>query len=164
MTDTSNQMYFKISDKNSVAKLDEALKPIQKFDEKLFELQKKYKVDTPYVFNSLDRGLDFSCLSFKEFPTHLDTKTEFKISSEKGKKGFEARPRKTNKKFYAEFNQDLEDVNYTAFKLALFGDVHARPSIEYLKKDDSYFIASTRNIILPNTELTASQYNASLNN
>jgi hypothetical protein len=161
MTNTPNQMYFEISDKESVAKLDEALKPLQAFDEKLYALQKKYKVDTPFVFHSLDRGMDFSCLWFKDFPTHLDTKNEFKISSEKGKEGFEARPRKANKKFYAEFYQGLENATYTAFKLALFGDSNVRPSIEYLKKDQSYFISSSRDIVLPNTELTASQYNAS---
>lgn len=160
MGNPSNQMYFKITDSRSIAKLDEALKPIQVFDEKLHALQKQYAADTPFVFNSLDRGLEFSYLWFEEFPHHLDTQNEFKVSTEKNKSGYELRPRKSNKKFYAEFMADLENVNYNAFKLALFGTERIRPSIEYLKKDQVYFISSTANIVLPCKELTASQYNA----
>ena len=53
------QMYFEITDAESVAKLDKALEPINTFDSKLHALQKKYGADTPYVFNSLDRGIEF---------------------------------------------------------------------------------------------------------
>lgn len=162
MKNESKQMYFKISDSGSVAQLDNALKPIHAFDEKLYALQQQYRADTPFVFNSLDRGLDFSCLWFKEFPHHLDTKTEFKVSPNKEKTGYDVRPRKSNKKFYSEFIKDLENVHYEALKLALFGNTDGRSGIEYLKKDQEYFVSSSANIILPNIELTFTEYSNSV--
>lgn len=158
MEDSEQQMYFEIKDAESVAKIDEALKPIQVFDEKLYLLQKKYGADTPFVFNSIDRGLEFCCFLFKELPLHLDTKNEFKLSFNKNESGYELRPRKSNKKFYAEFIKDLENVNYEALKLALFGNTQIRPSITYLKKDQVYILTSCSNIVLPHKELTATQY------
>lgn len=152
------QMYFEITDAESVAKIDEALKPIHAFDSKLHALQKKYGADKPYVFNSYLHGLEFSCFWFESYPLHLDTEKEFKVSSEKYKKGWEIRPRKSNKKFYAEFMGDLEGVNYTALRIALFDNEKCRPSIFYTKKDDAYYIDSTMDIVLAYKELTASQY------
>lgn len=158
----SKPMYFEISDSEAVAKLDKALKPAELFDEKLYTLQVKYKVDTPYVFNSLDRGLEFSCFWFKEYPLHLDTEKEFKISTEKHKPGYEIRPRLSNKKFCAEFFKDMQNVTYDELKMILYGDKHIRPTIEFLKVGDAYYLASNANILLPNKELTASQYTAAL--
>lgn len=153
------QMYFEITDAESVAKLDEALKPINTFDSKLHALQKKYGADTPYVFNSLDRGLEFGYFWFEKYPLHLDTEKEFKVSSEKYKTGYELRPRKSNKKFYSEFMEGLEGVNYNDLKAVLFNNQKCRPSISYTKKDNAYYIDSTVSIVLPHKELTASQYN-----
>lgn len=152
------QMYFEVTDKESVAKLDLALKPICDFDEKLHALQKKYSANKPYVFNSLDRGLEFSCFWFENYPLHLDTEKEFKVSSEKYKTGWEVRPRKGNKRFYSEFMKGLEGANYTALKIALFDNEKCRPSISYIKKDNAYYIDSTMDIVLGYRELTASQY------
>lgn len=152
------QMYFEITDAESVAKIDAALKPIHDFDEKLYALQKQYAADKPYVFNSLDRGLEFSFLWFKSYPLHLDTEKEFKVSSEKYKTGYELRPRKSNKKFYTEFMSGLTGVNYKNLKITLFGDEKCRPSISYMKKDDVYYIDSTMDIVLAYRELTASEY------
>lgn len=152
------QMYFEITDAKSVAKIDEALRPIHTFDSKLHALQKKYGADKPYVFNSLDRGLEFSCFWFENYPLHLDTEKEFKVSSEKYKTGWEVRPRKSNKKFCSEFMEGLEGVNYKALKIALFENEKCRPSISYTKKDNAYYIDSTMDIVLAYKELTASQY------
>ncbi|QCS11844.1 hypothetical protein E3H47_04620 [Acinetobacter radioresistens] len=152
------QMYFEISDAESVAKIDEALLPIHAFDSKLHALQEKYGADKPYVFNSLDRGLEFSFFWFEQYPVHLDTEKEFKVSTEKYQTGYELRPRKSNKKFYSEFMKDLERVNYKALKIALFNNEKCRPSISYLKKDGIYYIDSTMDIVLAYKELTASQY------
>ena len=152
------QMYFEITNAESVAKLDEALKPINTFDSKLHALQKKYGADTPYVFNSLDRGLEFSCFWFEKYPLHLDTEKEFKVSSEKYKTGWEIRPRKSNKKFYSEFMEGLEGVNYNGLKAILFNNEKCRPSISYTKRGNAYYIDSTVSIVLPHKELTASQY------
>ncbi|MBB4836884.1 hypothetical protein [Acinetobacter schindleri] len=153
------QMYFEITDAKSVAKLDKALEPINTFDSKLHALQKKYGADTPYVFNSLDRGLEFGYFWFEKYPLHLDTEKEFKVSSEKYKTGYELRPRKSNRKFYSEFMEGLEGVNYNSLKAVLFNNEKCRPSISYTKKDNAYYIDSTVSIVLPHKELTASQYN-----
>ncbi|MEG0132180.1 MAG: hypothetical protein RR677_11995 [Acinetobacter sp.] len=152
------QMYFEVTDAESVAKLDEALEPINTFDSKLHALQKKYGADKPYVFNSLDRGLEFSYFWFESYPLHLDTEKEFKVSSEKYKTGWEIRPRKSNKKFYSEFMEGLEGVNYNGLKVVLFNNKKCRPSISYTKRDDAYYIDSTMDIVLAYKELTASQY------
>ena len=152
------QMYFEITDAESVAKIDAAMKPIHEFDEKLNALQKQYDADKPYVFNSLDRGLEFSCLWFENYPLHLDTEKEFKVTSEKYKTGYELRPRKSNKKFYTEFMSGLTGVNYKNLKAALFGNEKCRPSIACMKKGDVYYIDSTMDIVLAYRELTASEY------
>ena len=152
------QMYFEITDAKSVARIDEALKPINAFDEKLHSLQKKYGADKPYVFNSLDRGLEFSYLWFEQYPFHLDTEKEFKVSSEKYKTGYELRPRKSNKKFYSEFMEDMTGVDYNSLKIALFGESKGRMSISYLKKGNAYYIESSLDIVLEYRELTGSEY------
>ena len=152
------QMYFEITDAKSVAKIDEALNPIHTFDSKLHALRKKYGADKPYVFNSLDRGLEFGYFWFENYPMHLDCEKEFKVSSEKYKTGWEVRPRKSNKKFYSEFMEGFDGVNYDALKVALFGKNKCRPSISYMKKDDAYYVDSTMDIVLAYKELTASQY------
>lgn len=154
------QIYYEITDPISVAKIDEALKPIHNFDEKLHALKKLYGADNTYVFNSLDRGLEFSYLWFEKYPLHLDTEKQFKISTEKHKTGYEVRPRKGNKKFYAEFMSDMENVNYSELMATLFNNHRCRPNITYVKKDNAYYIESDINIVLNHRELTASQYKA----
>lgn len=163
MTNTAIQMYFEISDQESTSKIDEALQPITTFDQKLYVLQQKYGADNPLVFNSLEGGLSFSCLWFKEYPEHLDTKNEFKVSKGKNNEGYEVRPRKSNKDFYAEFSKDLEDAYYNALMLVLFGDENTSHSITYTKKNESYFISSSKSIVLPNRELTATEYSSLIN-
>ena len=151
--------YFEVSDKDSINKINEALKPINNFDEKLHKLQKKYKADKPYVFNSIDRGLDFSYLYFEKYPMHLDTKKEFKISSEKYKTGWEVRPRKSNKKFYAEFMQGMENVDYKELQQVLFGEIpKGRLKIEYTYRDEKWYLASSHDIVLGYKELTGTEY------
>lgn len=151
-------MYFKVSKIENVEKIDNALLSIDKFDDKLKFLQEAYKADKPYVFNSLDRGIEFSNLWFENYPFHLDTKTEFKLSKEKYKTGYEARPRKTNKKFYKDFMKDLVGANYHKLKLVLFGVGDIRASIEYTKTNNEYYVMSSTKIIIESTEITASQY------
>lgn len=156
------QMYFEISDKESVNKIDAALKPINDFDKKLHELQKKYKADKPYVFNSIDRGLEFSYFYFEKYPMHLDCEKQFKVSSEKYKVGWEVRPRKSNKKFYAEFMKNMENVNYKQLQTVLFGEIpKGRLSMEYTYRNDKWYIASSHDLVLGYKELTASQYKKS---
>ena len=152
------QMYFEITDAESVAKINAAMKPIHDFDEKLHALQKKYVADKPYVFNSLDHGLEFSYLWFEAYPLHLNTEREFKVSIEKYKTGYELRPRKSNKKFYSEFMSGLTGVSYNNLKAVLFGDEECRPSLSYMKKGNVYYIDSTMDIALAYRELTASEY------
>lgn len=157
------KFYFEISTKRAVELIDDALIKINTFDEKLLQLKNKYKSDKEHVFNSLDRGLEFSNLWFKNYPMHLDCEKEFKITSEKWKDGWEIRPRKGNKKFYAEFIKGMEGVNYNDLKEALFGGViKARFSLEYTKVNDKYFISCSEMILLPHKEITASQYKKSI--
>ena len=153
------QSYFEINKKQIVELIDEALMPINDFDLKLSQLKLKYKSDKEHVFNSLDRGLEFSNLWFEKYPMHLDCEKDFKITSEKWKDGWEIRPRKGNKKFYAEFMKNMENINYNELKQVLFGGViKARFSMEYTKVGDKYYIACGEMIVLPHKELTASQY------
>ena len=163
MTNTTIQMYFEITDKDAVSKIDDALKPINTFDEKLLAVQKKYGADAPFVFNSIEGGLSFSCLWFKQYPEHLDTKSEFKVSKGKNNEGYELRPRKSNKDFYSEFSKDLEDASYKPLMLALFGDEKESHCLLYSKKENAYFISSTANILLPYRELTATEYRSFVN-
>lgn len=156
-------MYFEVSDQESISKIDEALKPINIFDQKLLVVQKKYGADNPLVFNSLEGGLSFSCLWFKEYPDHLDTKNEFKVSKGRNNEGYEVRPRKSNKDFYTEFAKDLEDVDYKCLLLTLFGDEEPKQSIQYTKKESSYIISSPISILLPCRELTATEYKSAIN-
>ena len=135
------QMYFEITDAESVAKIDAAMKPIHDFDEKLHALQKKYVADKP-----------------EAYPLHLNTEREFKVSIEKYKTGYELRPRKSNKKFYSEFMSGLTGVSYNNLKAVLFGDEKCRPSLSYTKKGSVYYIDSTMDIALAYRELTASEY------
>ena len=47
------QMYFEVSDKSAVEKINEALKPQKDFYEKLNELEKKYGAETSLIFLSI---------------------------------------------------------------------------------------------------------------
>lgn len=158
MSDESIQMYFEITDPTAVADLDEALKPVNTFDEKLQTLQEKYGADKSYVFNSISRGLEFSSLWFKEFPKHLDTEKDFKVCTDKNKSGYEIRPRKTNKKFYDEFMQGLNDVDYGPLTQVLFGRTLMRQSMEYTRLDQAYYVMTHQKIVLAHKEITASEY------
>lgn len=159
--------YFEISDKDAVIAIDNALLPINSFDKKLRELKEKYKSDKEMIFNSYDRGLSFSCLAFSDYPWHLDTRNEFKVSAVRHVTCYqwEARPRKANKKFYKEFMEDLDDCLYVNFKQVLYGPIgyNSRRSIEYTKIDNFYYISSSLPIILPHRELTATQYSLCVN-
>lgn len=151
--------YFEISDEESINKINSALNPINNFDEKLHALKKKYKADGTYVFNSLDRGLEFSCLFFEKYPIHLDCKKEFKVSSEKYRTSYELRPRKSNKKFYSEFMRHMDGVDYKQLQAVLFGEVpRGRLSMEYTYRNDKWYISSSRDIVLDYRELTGTEY------
>lgn len=151
--------YYEVSQRSSVNAIDNALECIDRFDEKLEYLQKKYKCDSPYVFNSFARGLEFSNLWFKDYPFHLDTKNEFKISSGKYKHGYEARPRKANKNFYKDFMSGMNDANYKKLCLVLFGhDNQKNTNIEFKKVDDKYYISTKYDLVLGYREITATEY------
>lgn len=155
----SIKKYFIVSDSNIVACIDYALMKVNKFDEKLHSLQKKYKADKPMVFNSIDRGLEFSNLWFKDYPIHLDTKNEFKISTEKHKQGYEARPRKTNKKFYDKFMEDMIGVDYKQLVKVLFGtDTSIRLELEFTVIDHKYIISCSKDLNVKCQEITGSEY------
>ena len=80
-----------------------------------------------------------------------------------GKPIFEARPRKTNKAFYTEFMNDLQHVDYADFTKTLFGQiVRYGADLSFIKRDDKYFISANYDIVLPHTELTASQYQSAM--
>ena len=157
------QMYFEVSDENAVSKIKQALKPQSDFYKKLDELEKKYNADTSLIFHSLQTGLRFSALWFKpEDKEKIDT-TLFKITysvrnKTTGEYGHEAKPRKTNKKFYAEFMDGINDVNYAELCKVLFnvdrvpfGDL----GIEWKEIDDKFYFSISRDIVLPYKELTA---------
>src|SRR5690606_31557595 len=120
------QMYFKVSNKDCVEKINESLKAQADFYNKLDELEKKYGAETSLVFHTLSRGLSFSALWFKqEDKDKIDTDL-FKITygvrnKSTGEYGHEARPRKAKKKFYAEFMDGIQDFSYADFCKVLFG-------------------------------------------
>jgi len=151
-------MYFEVSNPDCVAKIDAALEKIKAFDEKLYSLEKKYGANTSYVFNSIDRGLEFSYLWFENYPLHLDLEKCFKIAQVKYKTGYEIRPRKSNKEFYNDFMGNMVGVNYDQLKSVLFGKEKCRPSMSYVKINDCYYIESDHDLFVAYRELTASEY------
>ena len=160
------QMYFEISDVESVLKIDEALEPQNLFFKKLDDLEKQYGAETSLIFHSLQTGLRFSCLWFKQDDKDKIDTSLFKITysvrnKQSGEYGHEARPRKSNKKFYAEFMQNIDDVSYLELCKILF-NVDRVPygslNIEFKKVGDNYYFSINRNIVIPNKELTATQY------
>ena len=160
------QMYFEVSDKNSVDKIKSALVGQANFYEALDKLEKKYGAETSLIFHTLQRGLSFSCLWFKqEDKDKIDTnlfKVTYSVRNKStGEYGHEVRPRKANKKFYAEFMQGIEDFSYLELCRVLF-NVDRIPygglGIEYKERDDKYYFSINRDIVLPYKEITASQY------
>lgn len=160
------QMYFEVSDKGSINKIKDALKPQKDFYEKLDSLEKKYEAETSLIFHSLQTGLRFSALWFKQEDREKIDASLFKItysvrSKTTGEYGHEARPRKTNKKFYADFMDGINDVSYLELCKVLF-NVERIPfgglSIEFKERDDKYYFSINRDVVLPYKELTASQY------
>lgn len=154
------QMYFEIVDRESIAKLDEALKPVNAFEARLNELVEKYQADDSYVYSSLDGGHSFGFLWYQSYPSHLNLESEFKISLKGVETGFSIEPRKSNKEFYAEFYKGLQDLEFTSLKDSLFGDSSIRTNFSYMRLIDRYLIKSFQKIILGCHALTASQYEA----
>lgn len=160
------QMYFEVSDKNSVDKIKSALVGQANFYEALDKLEKKYGAETSLIFHTLQRGLSFSCLWFKqEDKDKIDTnlfKVTYNVRNKStGEYGHEVRPRKANKKFYAEFMQGIGDFSYLEFCRVLFNVDHipyGGLGIEYKERDDKYYFSINRDIVLPYKEITASQY------
>lgn len=154
------QKYYEINDPEAVNKIDAALSASNKFDEKLHLVGEQYGADGYGVHNTLSNGKIFHHIWF--FDESKIDKTLFKISKGKpmnGKPIFEARPRKTNKAFYAEFMSDLQHVHYADFTKTLFGQiVRYGADLNFIKIDGKYFISANYDIVLPHTELTASQY------
>lgn len=160
------QMYFEVSDKNSVDKIKSALVGQANFYEALDKLEKKYGAETSLIFHTLQHGLIFSCLWFKqEDKDKIDTnlfKVTYSVRNKStGEYGHEVRPRKANKKFYAEFMKGIEDFSYLELCKVLF-NVDRIPfgglGIEYKERDDKYYFSINRDIVLPYKEITASQY------
>ena len=154
------QKYYEINDPEAVNKIDAALSASNKFDEKLHLVGEQYGADGYGVHNTLSNGKIFHHIWF--FDESKIDKTLFKISKGKpmnGKPIFEARPRKTNKAFYAEFMSDLQHFHYADFTKTLFGQiVRYGADLNFIKIDGKYFISANYDIVLPHTELTASQY------
>lgn len=160
------QMYFEVSNKESVDKIKQSLLGQSIFYESLDKLEKKYGAETSLIFHSLQTGLRFSCLWFKqEDKDKIDTSL-FKVvysvrNKSTGEYGHEARPRKTNKKFYAEFMQGIEDFSYLELCKVLF-NVDRIPfgglGIEFKQRDDKYYFSINRDIVLDYREITATEY------
>ena len=154
------QKYYEINDTEAVNKIDAALSASNKFDEKLHLVGEQYGADGYGVHNTLSNGKIFHHIWF--FDESKIDKTLFKISKGKpmnDKPIFEARPRKTNKAFYAEFMSDLQHFHYADFTKTLFGQiVRYGADLNFIKIDGKYFISANYDIVLPHTELTASQY------
>lgn len=158
------QKYYEISDTESVNKIDAALSASDKFDEKLHLVGEQFNADGYGVHNTLSNGKIFHHIWF--FDESKIDKALFKISKGKpmdGKPIFEARPRKTNKKFYSEFMNDLNHLNYSDLTTTLFGEViRYGADLAFKKKDDKYFVSANFDIVLPHIELTASQYQSAM--
>ena len=154
------QKYYEINDPEAVNKIDAALSASNKFDEKLHLVGEQYSADGYGVHNTLSNGKIFHHIWF--FDESKIDKTLFKISKGKpmdGKPIFEARPRKTNKAFYAEFMSDLQHFHYADFTKTLFGQiVRYGADLAFKKKGDKYFVSANFDVVLPHVELTASQY------
>ena len=162
----SMQMYFEVSDKNSVDKIKQALLGQSEFYKNLDAREKKYGAETSLIFHTLQRGLSFSCLWFKQEDKDKIDNTLFKITpnvrnKSTGEYGHEARPRKTNKKFYAEFMDGIEDFSYLGLCKVLF-DIDRIPygslGIEFKERDDKYYFSINRDIVLGYREITATEY------
>ena len=160
------QMYFEVSDKEAVSKIKESLEPQKNFYKKLDELEKKYGAETSLIFHSLQTGLRFSALWFNQKDKDKIDTSLFKVTysvrnKAAGEYGHEVRPRKTNKKFYSEFMDGINDVNYLGLCKILF-NVDRVPfgglGIEFKEVGDKYYFSINRDIVLPYRELTATQY------
>lgn len=160
------QMYFEVSEKDVVDKIKECLKPRKDFYAKLDVLEKKYGAETSLIFHSLQTGLRFSALWFKQEDKEKIDTSLFKVTysvrnKSTGEYGHEVRPRKTNKKFYSEFMTGINDVSYLELCKLLF-NVDRIPfgglGIEFKEVDDKYYFSINRDIALPYRELTATQY------
>lgn len=158
------QMYFEVSDKEAVDKIEQSLAGQYNFHEALSKLEKKYGAETSLIFHTLSCGLSFSCLWFKqEDKDKIDTnlfKVTYSVRNKStGEYGHEVRPRKTNKKFYAEFMKGIEDFSYSEFTKLLFGEVIKYGlEIEFKKREDKYYFATNRDIVLGYREITATEY------
>jgi len=154
------QKYYEISDAESVNKIDAALSPSNRFDEKLHLVSEQFGADGYGVHNTLSNGKRFHYIWF--FDESKIDKTLFKISKGSpmnGKPIFEARPRKTNKQFYSEFMKDLHSLNYSDLTTTLFGEaIRYGADLAFKKKGDKYFVSANFDVVLPHVELTASQY------
>lgn len=158
------QKYYQITDAEQVQKIRESLSKRYAFYDRLDELEKKYGAETSMIFHSLQRGISFSCLWFKDADRDkIDTKL-FKVTwsvrnKSNGEYGHEVRPRKANKKFYADFMSGLEDFSYLAFCKILFNiDRPPNASIEFIDHDDYFLVSADLDLAIPHIELTASQY------
>lgn len=160
------QMYFEVSNKESVDKIKQALLGQSNFYEALDKLEKKYGAETSLIFHTLQHGLSFSCLWFKQEDKDKIDQSLFKITysvrnKSTGEYGHEVRPRKTNKKFYAEFMDGVSDFSYLELCKVLF-NVDSIPygglGIEFKERDDKYYFSTNRDIVLEYRELTATEY------
>lgn len=162
------QMYFEVSDKESFNKIKAALEPQKVFYEKLDLLEKQYQAETSLVFHSLQTGLRFSCLWFKQEDKENIDLSLFKVTysvrnKNTGEYGHEARPRKTNKKFYADFMDGINDVSYLELCKVLFNVDRVSfggLDIAFKERGDKFYFSINRDIVLAYKELTASQYSA----
>lgn len=114
--------YFRVVDQEQISLIKVEAEKINSFDRRLLELKEQYKADEMRCFDSIDSGLRFSCMWFKDMPLHLDIKKIFKMSkgySARG--GYEIRPRKGNKNFFKSFSSGLEDISYEGLITALIG-------------------------------------------
>lgn len=158
------QKYYQITDAEQVQKIKESLAKRYAFYDRLDEIEKKYGAETSMIFHSLLRGISFSCLWFKdEDRDKIDTNL-FKVTwsvrnKSNGEYGHEVRPRKANKKFYAEFMAGLEDFSYLEFCKILFNiDRLPNASIEFSDHYDYFLVSADLDLAIPHVELTASQY------
>lgn len=157
------QKYFKISDFDSIVSIKKSLENRDLFFQNLDELEKNHGAETSLIFHSFTGGLSFSCLWFKqEDKEKIDTslfKVLYNVRNKFGDYGHEARPRKSNKKFYREFMSGLKEFTYDEFSKLCFG-LNSAPNIgiEMSDKGDFWLLSTSIDLILPHEELTATQY------
>ena len=143
----------------------ELLAPIQAFTAKrsellgrFSELRKKYNAEYVQYAESAHDGIVFRGLRFKH-PADFDhTLFKYKLFRVADGSDYVCTPRKTNKKFYAEFMQGIEDFDTRPLSQLLFGADHVEFGFNYKNPDAFYFYSEFGRPTCECIEITATEY------